>query len=202
MSDQPKITDQSAWKRISNSAVFFTGWICFMLWLCNNPLQPARYVVLQGRRVVPVAPPAIEPEHLGAFGYWMLHTGLLMIAIGCLALSIVNYLYWKKQAEAQEKLGHAGHEPAKPYAKFSRGARDTGPTKLPPWPELVMAGMGLVIMFVSATFGIAHEWIGDVFVRGPAAFLTMSGLMFALGFATAAKDKARSEGQDDDENGD
>lgn len=80
-------------------------------------------------------------------------------------------------------------------ARFLTGPRDNGPADPPPWPELVMTAMGLILMVTALAVGLSCEWIGAVYVRGPCAFLTMIGLMIPLCFAADGFDKAR---QNDD----
>ena len=79
---------------------------------------------------------------------------------------------------------------------FMTGPRDTGPFNPPPWPQLVIAGMGILLGVISGAIGANYEWIGDVYVRGPCAFLTIIGLMFAIGLAADGYDKARARGED------
>lgn len=80
---------------------------------------------------------------------------------------------------------------------FMHGPRDMGPADPPPWPELVIAGMGIVLMFVAGGIGLSYEWIGDVYVKGPCAFLCIIGLMIALALVGDGFDKARAAGDFD-----
>jgi hypothetical protein len=80
---------------------------------------------------------------------------------------------------------------------FMTGPRDTGPVNLPPWPQLVIAGMGVLLGVISCVIGVNYEWIGDVYVRGPCAFLTGIGLMFVMGLVGDGFDKARAEAGED-----
>lgn len=63
---------------------------------------------------------------------------------------------------------------------FLYGPRDTGPADPPPWPQIVIMLMGVVIFIASLIIGSTYEWIGGVYVRGPLAFFSISGLLFAL----------------------
>lgn len=84
-------------------------------------------------------------------------------------------------------------------AKFMTGPRDMGPANPPPWPELVQVGLALVMGFIAFGVGVKYEWIGDVYVRAPCAFLFITGLMVALSFAADGFDKAKARGEYDDE---
>lgn len=87
----------------------------------------------------------------------------------------------------------------KPRGKFMTGPRDNGPANPPPWPELVMSGMGILMAIVFFAVGVNYEWIGDVYVRGPCAFLGMTGFMVPIFFMADGYDKARARGEYDDE---
>ena len=76
---------------------------------------------------------------------------------------------------------------------FLYGARDTGPFDPPPWPQIVMMLMGVVIFIGSLIVGSAYEWIGGVYVRGPLAVLSISGLLFCLVFVGDGVDKGNAE---------
>jgi hypothetical protein len=93
------------------------------------------------------------------------------------------------------KGGQPGEKGSPP--KSLGGVRGSGSFNPPPWPQLVMAGIGIVVAAVSCTIANLYEWIGDVFVRGPCAFLFISGWMFALTFATEAYDDARANEDSD-----
>jgi hypothetical protein len=229
--NQPKWNDKQAWKKIANTVIFFTGWICGVIYLANTPvLQPDRNHVAHRTHTVhrvtaapakntiaspsprfhpsasaatataaaTVVAPPVAPRHLGPFGLWMLHSGLRWIAFVCLIVSVGNFFHWKNQPRPVDYSKYTRpKKEEKPYVKYARGPRDTGPFNPPPWPQLVMAGIGIVVCFTSAAIGVPNDWIGDVYVGGPSAILCISGLMFALGFATAAWDEARARGEDD-----
>jgi hypothetical protein len=79
---------------------------------------------------------------------------------------------------------------------FMTGPRDMGPSNPPPWPKLVIAGLGMLLAIVAGTIGVSHEWIADVYVRGPCALLTIIGFMFPVGLAADGYDQARARGED------
>jgi hypothetical protein len=78
-------------------------------------------------------------------------------------------------------------------ANFRYGPRDGGQFDPPPWPQIVMMLMGLTVCFTAGYFGCSYEWIGQVYVRGPAAFICMLGLMFAFTFVGDGMDKSLAE---------
>jgi cell division protease FtsH len=101
MADQPPIKDKESWKKIGNTALFFTGAISFLIWLFNGPLRPDPNVIVKGRQVIHVAP-VNPPPPLSPFADWMLHDGLLIIGLIALFISIFNFMRWKKAREAGE----------------------------------------------------------------------------------------------------
>lgn len=113
MAHQPKITDKEAWKKIGNSALFFTGWISLLFWLFNGPLRPDPTKVGRGQKVVQ---PVIESVQANPVGGW-----LLIVAVVCLFFSIFNFMRWKKARESgsttantqDDMLRHAPAEKAK-----------------------------------------------------------------------------------------
>lgn len=72
---------------------------------------------------------------------------------------------------------------------FLYGPRDMGPADPPPWPQIVMMLMGLTVCLGFGIVGACYEWIGGVYVRGPSAFLCISGLLFCLVFVGDGVDK-------------
>jgi hypothetical protein len=78
------------------------------------------------------------------------------------------------------------------------GPRDNGPFNPPPWPQIFMAAMGLLLMFVSGYIAYHYEWIGNVYVKGPCVFLTVIGFMFPIGFIGNGIDEARARNEWDD----
>lgn len=78
---------------------------------------------------------------------------------------------------------------------FQYGPRDNGPFNPPPWPQLVITAIGLILCFTAGYIGCNYEWIAGVYVRGPAAFLCIIGLMFPLCFVGDGFDKARAAGE-------
>lgn len=101
MSEQPNIKDRESWKRIGNAAMFMAGSICFLFWLFNGPMRPDPNRVLHGR-TWEIIQSGIHPDQITGFAGFMLHTGLLWLAVPLLFLSIRNQIRWKKQRDLVE----------------------------------------------------------------------------------------------------
>lgn len=82
---------------------------------------------------------------------------------------------------------------------FQYGPRDLGPANPPPWPQIVMMLMGLVVCFTAGAIGVGYEYIGAVYTRGPCAFICMTGLLFSLSFIEEVETDIYNQKNDEDE---
>jgi hypothetical protein len=120
---------------------------------------------------------------------WVLFFGLL--AFGA---SVQNYLFWKKDYVPWRDDPDPEPDPTSTRKPFQYGARDMGATNPPPWPQIVMALTGFALFIAGIIVGgMGSEYIHGLYVRGPAAFTCMAGLMFAMAFVGDGFDKAREE---------
>lgn len=129
MSIQPKLNDKESWKKIGNLTMFLVGFSCLLFWLFNGPMRPDPNTIVRGRQVIHVQP-AVEPQHLTGFAGWMLHEGLLIIAVPLLFFSIRNRIRARKREEAGEVMERTSRIQAatSPLSKLG-GRRDAAKQK-------------------------------------------------------------------------
>lgn len=165
MSDQPKFNDRESWKKIGNALMFIVGAGCFFFWLANGPMLPDPNKVLQGHTWVTVQS-NIHPEHVTGFAGWLLHSGMLMIGIVCIALAFRNQVRWRKQAEFVEREEQMVRTQARlsPINQLS-GRRD----KKKPQPEIEVEVNGQKIKLKPMTCDI-----GTLILPGDPRFTDLS----------------------------
>jgi hypothetical protein len=120
---------------------------------------------------------------------WVLFAGLVGVGI-----STQNYMFWKNDYVPWRDDPDPEPDPESKRKPFQYGPRDTGPANPPPWPKIVMALMGFGLFIAGIIVGgMGPEYVHGLYVRGPAAFACITGLMFAMAFVGEGFDKAREE---------